>query len=723
LIRVFSAGTAPLTNPSPVTYAEFLTFGNATALRAAAAWSTTTRVMSAPGMESVHVIVARVCGDLLGTLGVHLQLGRAFTAAEMSSGTPVLILAHDFWLRAFLGDPAVVGRIVKIDGAPHTVIGVMPAGHGYPAGAEVWRPLTSAEREDGDRELDMLARLRRNVSPVRASTELATLEGLVSAGQRTAWAEELQQASVANVKAALQALAAAAALILLIVCANVAALVSAGSADRADEIVIRGALGASRSRIIGQFVTETVILALGGGALGLLVGRWALHVLIGIAPGSVPRLAEISLDARIAAAGFAAALLTGLAVGLAPAIRLSRLATRSGPNHTSTSRVTRRSNGRRALVLVQVALGVVLTAGAGMLVQSLQHLVAIDNGFAADRLIAVNLDLGRGFSGDSDKLFQELIANARTVPGVTSAAVSIGLPTRVAGLRVTVQRPGEPGTARPMTWRPVSPAYFETAGIPIVAGRPPADTDTRRAPRIAVVNRAFLRSLPIEGSGLGARITASFAKVPLTIVGVAGDVTPAGEADRPAVYVPIDQSPIGGGYLLVRTQGDPRAIMPVLTSRLRRVAPGIAMDRVQRLAESLEAGRAVIRFTTQLSAVFAGLALLLSAIGVYGLVAGEVSARWRELAVRLAVGATHGDTLWTVLRPCAAIVGGGAAIGVIGALSAAPALQSLLQGVPASDPYILAFAPALLGLAGMVAAVLAAARVLRADPAATLRNQ
>ncbi len=267
------------------------------------------------------------------------------------------------------------------------------------------------------------------------------------------------------------------------------------------------------------------------------------------------------------------------------------------------------------------------------------------------------------------------------------------------------------------------PAYFETAGIPIVAGRALSATDTARAPRIAVVNRALLRSLPMEGSGLGARIMATFAKAPLTIVGVVGDVTPAGEADRPAVYVPIDQAPIGGGYLLVRTQGDPRAIVPVLAARLRRVAPGIAMDRVQRLAESLEAGRAVIRFTTLLSAAFAVLALLLSVIGVYGLVAGEVSARWRELAVRLAVGATHGDTLWTVIRPCAAIVGAGAAIGVLGALSAGPALQSLLQGVPPGDPYTLAFAAAVLVLAGMVAAVLAAARVLRADPAATLRNQ
>jgi putative ABC transport system permease protein len=722
LIRVFTAGTAPLTNPSALTYAEFLILGDATALRSSAAFSTATRVMSASGIESVHIAVARVCGDLFGTLGVYPKVGRAFSAGEMSSGAPVVMLAHDLWLRTFLGDPAVVGRTVKIDGAAHTVIGVMPPGRGYPAGAEVWRPLSADEREDGDRELDMLARLRSETSAASASTEMAMLARAVSHDARTAWAEESQRASVANVKAALQALAAAAALILLLVCANVAALVSAGSADRAEEVVIRGALGASRARVIRQFVIENLILALAGGALGLLVGRWALRVLVGLAPASIPRLAEVTLDSRIAGLGLAATLLTGLAVGLAPAITLSRLAGGPGPNHGGRNRVTRRSNSRRVLVLLQVAVAVVLTAGASLLARSLQHLVAIDNGFAADELITVDLYLRGVFDGDSRKLFDELTSQARAIPGVASAAISGVLPTRVIGLRASIQRAGEAGAPQQATWRPVSPGYFETAGIPIVAGRPFVNTDTARAPRIAIVNRAFLRSLPIEGAAVGARITTSFGKEPLTIVGVAGDVTPAGEADRPAVYVTIDQFPIGGGNLLIRTQSDPRAIIPELTARLRSMAPELAMDRVHRVAESLEAGRAVIRFTTLLAATFAGLALLLSAIGVYGLVAGEVSARWRELAVRLAVGASHGDTLWTVIRPCAAILGGGAAIGVLGVLSAGPALQSLLHGVPPADPYTLAFAPALLGLVGMVAAVLAAARVLRADPAATLRH-
>jgi hypothetical protein len=404
---------------------------------------------------------------------------------------------------------------------------------------------------------------------------------------------------------------------------------------------------------------------------------------------------------------------------LAPGVKLSSLA--GGPNHGDANRVTKRSNGRRALVLVQVAMAVMLTAGAGLLARSLQHLVAIDNGFAADKLIAVDLNPAGQLQGDTGKLFEELIAEAGALPGVASAAISQGLPTRVRGFRAGVQRAGEAGALQQSIWRPVGPGYFETAGIPLVAGRSFARTDTARSTRVAIVNRAFLRAFP--NIAVGERLATDLGRELLTIVGVAGDITPAGEPDRPAFYVAVAQYPIGGGSLLIRTHRDPRASIPGLIARLRGLLPGLDTDRVHRVAESLEAGRAVIRFTTILAASFAGLALLLSAIGVYGLVAGEVSARWRELAVRLAVGASYGDTLWTVIRPCATILGGGSAIGVLGALSAGPALRSLLHGVTPSDPYTLAFAPALLGLAGMTAAVLAATRVLRVDPASTLRSE
>jgi putative ABC transport system permease protein len=723
LVRVFTAGMSPATSPSRLTYDEFMTFGKATVFRESAAFTTAPRVMAGAGIDPVHVVVARVAGDLFATLGVYPDLGRAFSPEEMAAGTPVVVLGHGLWQRRFSEDRTIVGRLVTIDGAPHTVIGVMPKGRGYPSGPEVWRPLRASEREDNDRELTMVGRLRSEMTVARASTEIATLAHVTSNGARTAWADDLQRTEVGNVSAAIQALFAAAMLTLLIACANVAALVGARGADRVGEMALRGALGATRARVLGQLITESLILALAGGALGLLFGRWALTVLVAMAPVSIPRLAEISLDGRVLGVGLAATMLTGLAVGVGPALRLSRLTRSSGLSRTGWQRTPPRTNGRRALVLAQIAIAVVLTVGAGLLTRSLQHLVTIDHGFAVDQLVGVDLYLRGAFSGDTRQLFRELVAQGETVAGIQAVSVSMRLPTQVTGLRAPVRVWGERELNSPATWRPVSPTYFDTVGIPITAGRRFVSTDTQLAPRVAIVNTTFVRDLLGGRPALAARLTTSFSKDPLTVVGVVGDVTPAGEPDLPALYVAIEQFPIGEGYLIARAEGDPRSLIPALTSRIRTAAPGLAADRVRRVAEEVEESRAVTRFTTQIAATFAGLALLLAMLGVYGLTAGDVSARGRELAVRLALGATAREALWTVIRPCAAILAAGAALGIVGAVSAGPALASLLHGVSPADVPTLAVAPVLLGAMGMLAAVLAARRVLRADPAATLRSE
>ena len=723
LVRVFTAGTAPVTGPSALTYGEFTTARHATGIREAAAFTIATRVMAGAGLDPIHVVVARVAGDLFVTLGVYPVVGRAFTPEEMAASAPVVVLGHDLWQRRFSGDRAIVGRTVSIDGAPHTVVGVMPAHRGYPNEAEVWRPLTASEREDDDRELSMVGRLRSDTIAERASMEIATLAQVASNGSRTAWADDVKRTDIANVSAAIQSLFAAATLTLLIACANVAALVGARGMDRAAEIAVRGALGATRARVLGQLITESLVLALAGGALGLLFGRWALTVLIAMAPVSIPRLAEISLDNRILGVGLAAAILTGLVVGLVPALRLSRLAEASGLHRVGWQRTTPRPNGRRALVLTQIAIAVVLTTGAGLLTRSLKHLVTLDHGFAADQLVAVDLYLRGAFNGDARQLFRELVATSETVPGVQAVAVSMLLPTQVTGLRAPVRVLGEPEFNSPATLRPVSPTYFDTAGIPILAGRRFTNTDTEHAPRVAIVNRTFVRDLLGGREALGARLTTPLIHDGVSIVGVVADVTPRGELDRPALYVPVDQLSMGSGYLIVRTQHDPRSIIPALTSRLRTTEPALAVDRMRRLAEDLEESRAVTRFSTQVAATFAGLALLLSMIGVYGLTSADVSARWRELAVRLALGASRREAIWTVIRPCAAILGAGSALGFVGAVSVGPALASLLHGVGPTDGLTLTIAPGLLAAMGMLAAVLAATRVLRADPAATLRSE
>jgi predicted permease len=722
LVHVFTAGTAPITGPSGVVYDEFRIFGAVPALRESAAFTLTTRVMAGAGTEPVHVMVARVTGNLFATLGVTPAIGRAFTHEEMAAGMPVVILGHEVWRRSFYADRQIAGRTVIIDGAPFTVIGVMPADRGYPREAEMWRPLTAAERASDDRELSMVARLRSGTTAARASTETATLAQAASNGARTAWVDDVQRTDVGNVKAALQALFAAAILTLLIACANVAALVGARGADRAGEMAVRAALGATRSRMFGQLMTETLILAIAGGVLGLLLGHWALSALVAMAPVSVPRLTEISLDSRIVGFGLLASLFSGVAAGFAPAVRLARLGRTSVLNRLAWHRTTPHPNGRRALVLAQIAIAVVLTTGAGLLIRSLQHLVLLDHGFVPDRLIAVRLYPPISFNGDAQRLFQELAAHSEAVPGVEAVALSMRLPTQVGGLGASISVPGERAPDWRAVWRPVSSTYFDTVGIPVLGGRRFAVTDTREAPRVAIVNTALARDLLGTRSPLGVRLTTSFTKGAMTIVGVAGDVTPAGQLERPALYVPVDQSPIGEGHLLVRTHGDPRPVIPALRTRLRALAPEFAFDRMGRVAEALEESRGVTRFITQATATFAGLALLLSMIGVYGLTAGDVSARWRELAIRLALGASRRDAIWTVIRPCAAVLGGGTALGIAGAVSVGPGLASLLHGVGPADAPSLAVAPILLSSIGLLSAMLAARRVLRADPALTLRE-
>ena len=721
LVRVLTAGTTPATGPAAITPVEFRAFAAAATLQAAAAFSTATRVLASSNIDAVHAIVARVDGDLFGTLGILPALGRPFRSDEIAAGAPVVVLSNQLWRRQFHEDASVIGATVTIDGLPHTVVGVTAPNRAYPAEADVWRPLTTREKQGNDRELTMIARLRDEVSTASADAELATLARAASSGARTAWVDEMQRTDVKHVRTALNAVLASSLLVLLIVCANVAGLMGARASDRAGEMAVRGALGASRRHLIMQITTEGLVTALVGGLVGILVGRVTLRLLVAMAPITMPRLSEIAMDTPVLQAGLAATVLIGLSVGLAPAIRLSRA---GGPGALPAwNRSTRISRSRRLLVLGQVALAVMLTVGAGLLARSLKNLVSVDNGFDADHIVAVDLDLRGRRPGDPRPLFHELVAAAETVPGVRSAAVSLQLPTQLAGLRAAVRIAGGPDAQSTAVLRPITPGYFDALGVPMTSGRAFAGTDTATAPFVAIVNAAFVRDILGGGAALGARLTTPLVRAPLVIVGTVGDITPAGERDRPALYVAADQVVVGGGFLIVRVQDDPRAVLPVLASHVREVAPGLPIDRVRPLAEVLEPGRAMTRFNTRLVTTFAVLALLLSAIGVYGLTAGEVAVRWREIGVRIALGASPRRVLLTIVRPCAGLILAGSAVGIVGAIAVAPLLSSLLHGVDPSDRSMLAMAPAVLMSIGILAAVLASARVLWVAPAEILRTE
>jgi putative ABC transport system permease protein len=724
LVKVFTAGSSPVTPPASLTYSEFDRFAHTASFRASAAFSTATRVIGGDGLEPAHVVLARTAGDLFSTLGVYPKIGRAFTAIEARAGAPVLVISEDLWRRRLSADPQAIGRPVTIDGQAHIVIGVMPANRGYPKDVDLWRPLTAAERGDDDREQLMIARLADDASSQRASVEVGQLASAQSGGTRTAWAEDLQRIEVAGVRAALTGLFAASGLILLIACGNVAALVGAHSADRAAELAVRGALGASRARLVQQVLIETVLLAMAGGAAGLFLGGWALEVLVSLAPVDVPRLSEVTLDARVIAAGLMTTVVVGLAVGVMPALHVSQLDGRASLGAVvATARASRRTNGRRVLVAAQTAVAVVLTVGAVLLGRSLQHLLTIDHGFEPNRLVAVDLYLRGAVTAETRRLYRELVASAQSVAGVRSAAVALRQPHQLAGIRIGVGVVGvttEESTT--VVLRPVSTRYFETIGTALTTGRDFTSSDRETAPPVAIVNGAFVRTVLHGRRALGMRLKTSLVDGELTIVGEVPDMTPAGEADRPALYVAAEQMAFGGGALLVRTDVAPPLVLPALTARLRATASQLALDRIHEVADDLEAGRAITRFNTELAGAFAALALLLSAIGVYGLTAGEVAGRWRELAVRLALGASSREALWTAMRPSINAVGAGIGLGLGGAVAAARAMSSLLHGVSPADPATLVVVPTLLAMIGLVAASLAAAQVVRTEPAATLRG-
>ena len=720
LVRVFTAGGGQPAGDVNVSATDFQSFARAQAFQVCTAISATTRIIAGTGLEPSHVSVARITGDLFSTFAVYPQIGRAFSHDEIAGGAPVIVVSDGLWRRRLAADPSAIGRTVTIDGAPHSILGVMPRLGGYPREADVWRPLTAAEREDDDRDLVMIGRLKAEGLADRASLELATLARGRTVG-RTAWVEDLQQTQSRHVRLALTALFGSAALLLLIATANVAALVAARSAGRVGEIAIRGALGASRARIFQQIVTETALVGAAGGAAGLCLGQWVLGYVIASAPPELPRLGEIALDGRIVIAGSVTTLVIAVLVGVLPAYRASRLDLRTTLIGGSV-RASGRTAGRPVLVAAQAALAVVLAVSAGLLGRSLHHLVTVDHGFAPTGLLAIGLDPVAGPADGRPRPFRELIDAASAMPGVQSAAIAWTPPTRIGSIATRVQLHGEAGSDRPTAvLRPITPTYFETVRIPLLSGRAFTEADRAMAARVAIVNSAFVRDIA-HRDPVGLRLTVMRLDAEVSVVGVVADISPGSEPDRPAIYLPEEQMRIGQGSLLVRTSIDSRAAITALRARLQIVAPEFAFDRIEDVSAALAAGRASSRFTTQIASAFAGLALLLAAIGVYGLTTAEVASRWRDVAVRLALGASRTQAFWDVMRPGTRALTAGVAVGLVTAAAAARWITSLLHGVQPADPPVLVTVPLLLIITGLAAAALAARRMLHADPAEMLRK-
>lgn len=698
------------------------------------------------GEEADRARGMRVSSGFFRVLGVAPLLGREFSADEDQLGGPqVAILSYGYWQRRFGGDPSVVGRAITLDGAPYTVVGVMPSGFQTQPEADVWSTVAQVSRTIGNgSNLNLVGRLMPGLSLARAQAEFeptvaAFCEAFKDRLPRQARFELYphRQLIVTDLRTPVRVLFGAIGFVLLIACANVAALVLGRATERGRELAVRVALGASRARVVRQLLTESVLLALVGGAVGLGLARWGLDLLLSFLPPDLRSIA-ISLDWWAVAFTFGLSLATGIAFGLLPAWHVAGSDThdalREGSGRTTAS--VGRSRVRNALVIGEMALSVVLLIGAGLLIRTVGNLLRTDPGFDPQRVLSAEIWLnGVGYDSTAQisAYYQRLTARLATIPGVQAAAVvEAGLPLGTGGNQYLVIEGLADGAS--VDYRTVTPGYFQALGIRLERGRAFTGGDVQGADPVAVVNESFARRYLSGRDAVGRTVSFEGGKgVPRRIVGVAADVKSfIGAPTPPTVFLPSAQTPasytrVFGGWfpthVVVRTTGDPGALAAGVTAAIHEIDPRVPVGRVRALQEVLTESVAFQRFEMLLLSAFAALALVLSAVGIYGVMSYLVSQRTHEIGVRVALGAVPRDVLWLVLGRGLALAATGAAFGLLGAAALTRILKSQLYGVQSSDPTTFAAVTVALGLVALIACVVPARRATRVDPVVALRTE
>ncbi|HEX6599410.1 MAG TPA: ABC transporter permease, partial [Gemmatimonadaceae bacterium] len=697
-------------------------------------WETGSVYGDAP--EPIYVKTAHVSAGFFPALGTHAELGRTFLPSDTAQGANhVAVVSHAFWQNQLGGDPQVVGRTVRLSDESYTVLGVMPAGFDFPTPeANVWLPSSLMGEDDVGagrvaRWMDVVARAKPGVTPAQVRADVDKLERRLAesypesnAGWTSADVQRVRDTIVGPVRRGLLVLLGAVGLVLLVVCVNVANLMLVRGTARERELSLRAAIGAGRARIMRLLLTESLLLAIGGGVLGVLAAWWAVHALVVLSGHYLPRAADIRLDATVLTFGVVVSLLTGALFGLWPALRASAN-TSSAAGLREDARGSVGSGGanraRALLVSTEVALAVVLVVSAGLMVRSFRHLTSADPGFNPEHLLLVRFnfpdpppDAGPTFRTDRRTRVVDRVAQ---VPGVLSVgATKIAPLTGGHGETVTFTVPGQspkPGEEPQVTLLPATPGYFRTMGIPLLAGQDidASSGDSASGP-VAVVSRQMAERIWPGQSAIGQSFT--FLGITTRVIGVAGDVRSArldsiGGLDA---YVPDRMMPRSAMSLVVRTKGDPAQMANAVRAAIREVNPRQAFAEVVPFTEKLSEAASTQRFFTVLVAMFGALALALAAVGLYGVVSYTVRQREREMAVRLALGAPPSRVMALMLRQGMAPVAIGLAIGLIAAVASTRVLRSLLYEVSASDPatYVVVFV--LLGVVALVASWVPARR-------------
>jgi putative ABC transport system permease protein len=689
----------------------------------------------------------RVSWGYFQVLGVPPRLGQDFQLADDRLGGPrVVILSDALWRRRFGGDRAIIGRPITLDDDSYVVIGVMPGGfeNVLTPSAELWMPL-QYDMSGGNawgHHLRTVGRLRPGVGPDEARRELGGIAGApVTEFPRPPWASlehglvvsSLQDDLTRGVKPALLAILGAAALVLVIACVNVTNLLLARGVQRRGEFALRAALGAGHDRLVRQLLTESLLLAALGGAAGMGLAMLGVRALVALSPPDLPRAVAIGVDGVVFAFGFGITTLLGLAVGLTPALQASRDEPHRDLQHGSVRTAGGHRRARSALVVAEVALALILLVGSGLLFRSLERLLAVSPGFDPSGLLTMQVQTsGHRFDDDSttNRLFSQALETVRRAPGVTAAALTSQLPLSGDvdryGVHFDPSPADDPGEVLGTFRYAVSAGYIETMGIPLRRGRPLDGRDRAGAPRVALISESMARRRLPGLDPIGRRLRIGDGPL-YTIVGVVGDVKQLSLAltEPDAVYVTTGQWRFADNAmsLVVRGPGGGAGLAPVVRQAIWAVDKDRPIVRVATMDDLVAASGAERRFTLILFEAFALTALALAAAGIYGVLAGSVVERTREIGVRSALGASRGDILALVVRQGMALTGLGVAIGVAGAVGATQAIVAMLFGVSRLDPATYLGVIALLAGVAMTACAVPAWRAARVDPASTLRSE
>jgi putative ABC transport system permease protein len=696
--------------------------------------------------EPERVPAATASKEFLPALGIKPIAGRNFLPQEdRPGGAPAVLISNAFWQRRFHSDPSAIGRTLTVDGIPRTIVGVVPHELGEMIAADLWLP-TAIDPNNPERKnhnYGIVALLKPGVTVAQARAEMTVIAQRLERAYpatNTGWGitlSPLAEMFTGRIRPVLMILLGAVALLLLIACANLANLLLARAATREKEIAIHGALGAGRRRIIRQLLTESLVLAMAGGALGLLLAVWSVRALRGVVPDMFPLLQHMSVNLPVLAFTLGLSILTGLLFGLVPAWKSS---------HTDLNTTLKEAAGRSEsaggshrirgfLLASEVALAVLLSVSAGLLLRSFVRVIAVNPGVRVEHILTMALSLPQVKYDTPVKrgnFYKNLTERLQTLPGVRSAGAVLFLPLRVSILsfRIGVNsfqiegRPPVPQGQEPMAdYRMATPGYFSTMGIALRQGRLFDPHDDLDAKRVALINEAMVRKHFLHENPLGQHITAG--GKPMEIVGVVADAKLYGldAPIEPAIYVPHLQHPGDSMGLAVRTDGDPTAIASAVRREILKLDPEQPISNVRTMEQVLSDSLMLRRVSMLMLTVFASLALTLATVGIYGLTAYSVSRRTHEIGLRVALGASQAQILRLVVVRGLVISLIGAAIGLAAAFQLTRALSGMLYGVTATDPLVFAGVPLLLVAVSIVASYVPARKATRIDPLVALRYE